>query len=105
VVEEIMSEEAIQKHIPFTEPKAVTTVQGAEYSESVSPGGLIVLNETKAAPRTSPVATYVPPKYDPKKVPKAFQFGGVVTKTDRDFRSVKMNLLSPEARVIFNRNI
>jgi len=57
-----MSDEAVQKHIPFTEPVPVKTVQGAEYEESVSPGGLIVLKETKSAPKTCPVATYVPPK-------------------------------------------
>ena len=55
-----MSEESRQNYIPFTEPKPVTTVQGAEYAESVSPGGLIVLSETQAAPRMSPVA-YIPP--------------------------------------------
>ncbi len=32
-----MSEESRQNYIPFTEPKPVTTVQGAEYAESVSP--------------------------------------------------------------------
>ncbi len=58
-------EQGTQNYIPFTEPKPVTTVQGAEYAESVSPGGLIILSETKAAPRMSPVA-YIPPFQPPK---------------------------------------
>ena len=96
-----MSEDAVQKHIPFTEPEPVKTVQGAEYEESVSPGGLIVLIETKAAPKTCPVATYTPPKKE--HVLKFFQ-GGKVSTTDKEFRKVKMNMLSPEAKVIFNKN-
>ena len=90
-----MSEESRQNYIPFTEPKPVTTVQGAEYAESVSPGGLIILNETKAAPQMSPVAT------SPK--PYASYVGSEAISTDTEFRSVKMNMLSPEAKVIFNR--
>ena len=91
-----MSEESRQNHIPFTEPDKVKTVQGAEYAESVSPGGLIVLSETQAAPRMSPVATSSKP-YASYVGSKAIQ------STDTEFRSVKMNMLSPEAKVIFNR--
>jgi hypothetical protein len=92
-----VSEESRQNHIPFTEPDKVKTVQGAEYAESISPGGLIVLSETQAAPRMSPVA-YIPPK------PYASYVGSkAIQSTDTKFRSVKMNMLSPEAKVIFNR--
>jgi hypothetical protein len=95
-----MSEESSQNHIPFTEPVPVKTIQGAEYSESVSPGGLIVLKETKAATRMNAVATYVPPA---KPAYSSFVLGGKVSTTDKEFWKVKMNLLSPEARVIFNK--
>jgi hypothetical protein len=96
----IAQEDGVQKHIPFTEPVPVKTIQGAEYEESVSPAGLIVLKETKVAPKTCPVATYVPPA---KPAYSSFVLGGKVSTTDKEFRSVKMNMLSPEARVIFNR--
>lgn len=95
-----MSEESRQNYIPFTEPKPVTTVQGAEYAESVSPGGLIVLSETQAAPR-SPVA------YIPQKLPKPYAYASLgseaIQSTDTNFRSVKMNMLSPEAKVIYRK--
>ena len=96
-----MSEESRQNYIPFTEPKPVTTVQGAEYAESVSPGGLIVLSETQAAPRMSPVA-YIPP-FQPPKLYASYVGSKAIQSTDTEFRSVKMNMLSPEAKVIFNR--
>ena len=95
-----MSEESRQNYSPFTEPKPVTTVQGAEYAESVSPGGLIVLSETKAAPRMSLVA------YIPQKLSKPYTSYGVskaIQSTDTKFRSVKMNMLSPEAKVIYRK--
>ena len=96
----IAQEDGVQKHIPFTEPVPVKTIQGAEYEESVSPAGLIVLKETKAAPRMSPVATHV--KNPP--IPKAFVEGSkIIERTGLRFRSVHMNMLSPEAKVIFNR--
>ena len=96
-----MSEESRQNYIPFTEPKPVTTVQGAEYAESVSPGGLIVLSETKAAPR-SPVA-YIPPFQPPKPYAYASLGSEAIQSTDTKFRSVKMNMLSPEAKVIYRK--
>ena len=94
-----MSEESRQNYIPFTEPKPVTTVQGAEYAESVSPGGLIVLSETQAAPR-SPVA-YIPPFQQPYAY--ASYVSEAIQSTDTKFRSVKMNMLSPEAKVIYRK--
>ncbi len=98
-----MSEESRQNYIPFTEPKPVTTVQGAEYAESVSPGGLIVLSETKAAPRMSPVA-YIPPFQPPKPYAYAsYVVSEAIQSTDTNFRSVKMNMLSPEAKVIYRK--
>ena len=92
-----------ENYIPFTEPDKVKTVQGAEYAESVSPGGLIVLSETQAAPRMSPVA-YIPPFQPPKPYAYAsYVVSEAIQSTDTKFRSVKMNMLSPEAKVIFNR--
>jgi hypothetical protein len=62
-----LSEESTQKHLTFPEPEPVTTVQGDEYIQYYSLGGLIVLS---AKPVTRCTKCNKIKKATPKSEPK-----------------------------------